>query len=65
MTNIIGPDISFYQDDNETPQGVDFVKMRTVTDWVIIRAGQNTWIDPDFKTNWTNAKAAGLRRGSY
>ena len=62
---MIFPDISFYQDDNETPQSVDFVKMKTQTDWVICRAGQNTWIDPDFATFWNDAKEAGLKRGSY
>lgn len=36
-TNLIGPDISFYQNDNNTPQDVDFVKMKAKTDGVIIR----------------------------
>jgi len=58
-------DVSFYQDDNATPQGIDFEKMKLQSDAVIIRAGQNTWIDSDFKTNWAAAKAAGLMRGSY
>ncbi len=62
---MIFPDISFYQDDNETLQGIDFAKMATMTDKVIIRAGQNTWIDPDFAHNWQAAKEAGLKRGSY
>lgn len=59
------PDISFWQDDNSTPQGVDFVKMRKSVDGVIIRAGQNSWIDQDFARNWQAAKEAGLKRGSY
>jgi GH25 family lysozyme M1 (1,4-beta-N-acetylmuramidase) len=58
-------DISFYDDNNETPEGVDFVKMKTRADGVIIRAGQNKWIDPDFRTNWKAAKEAGILRGSY
>ena len=65
MANIIGPDVSFYQDDPETPQGINFVKMRQATDFVIVRAGQNLWIDPDFKYNYREAKQAGLYRGSY
>ncbi|GAB4503851.1 MAG: hypothetical protein Fur0043_08440 [Anaerolineales bacterium] len=65
MGYAIGPDISFYQDEPSTPQGVDFVKMRQVADFVIIRAGQNLWVDSDFKTNWKEAKKAGLPRGSY
>lgn len=63
---LIIPDISFYQDDNATPQKVDFVKMRQAgAGGVIIRAGQNTWKDPDFSDNWRMAKEAGLWRGSY
>jgi len=58
-------DVSFYQDDDDTPQGIDFDKMKLQSDAVIIRAGQNKWIDPDFKTNWQAAKDAGLMRGSY
>jgi GH25 family lysozyme M1 (1,4-beta-N-acetylmuramidase) len=59
------PDISFWQDNNTTPQKVDFVKMKNATDEVIIRAGQRNWVDEDFIENWRLAKAAGLQRGSY
>ncbi len=65
MTNASGPDISFYQDNPTTPQRVDFVKMKTLADFVIIRAGQNLWSDRDFAHNWAEAKKAGLPRGSY
>lgn len=65
MANVIGPDISFYQDDPETPQGVNFTRMREHAQFVIVRAGQNLWGDRDFKANWSGAKAAGLARGSY
>lgn len=65
MSNVIGPDVSFYQDDPATPQGIDFVKMRGMTPYVIVRAGQNKWADRDVKKNWAAAKAAGLLRGSY
>jgi len=65
MTKAHGPDCSFYQDDNATPQGIDFAKMNENSDFVIIRAGQNTWLDPDFMTNWKAAKDAGIPRGSY
>ena len=65
-TNITGYDVSFYQDDNNTPQGIDFNKMKNSgADFVIVRAGQNLWVDPDFEINWTNAKKAGLPRSSY
>jgi GH25 family lysozyme M1 (1,4-beta-N-acetylmuramidase)/uncharacterized protein YraI len=62
---IIGPDVSFYQDAPNTPQGIDFVRMNEAADFVIIRAGQNLWADSDFKDNWLRSKQAGLPRGSY
>jgi GH25 family lysozyme M1 (1,4-beta-N-acetylmuramidase)/uncharacterized protein YraI len=65
MANLIGPDVSFYQDDNNTPQGINFEKMKQSAGYVVIRAGQNVWIDSDFRTNWNNSKATGLPRGSY
>lgn len=65
MTNLIGPDISFWQDDNATPKKTDFARMRTQTPFVILRAGQNVWVDTDFATNMPDAKAAGLIRGTY
>ena len=65
MANLIGPDVSFYQDDPGTSQGINFTKMKQSAGYVIIRAGQNVWIDSDFRTNWNDSKAAGLPRGSY
>ncbi len=65
MANVIGTDVSFYQDDPQTPQGIDFAKMRQNAEYVIIRAGQNLWTDRDFKVNWREAKRVGLPRGSY
>jgi GH25 family lysozyme M1 (1,4-beta-N-acetylmuramidase)/uncharacterized protein YraI len=62
---VLGPDVSFYQDDPGTPQEIDFKRMKQTTDFVIIRAGQNLWADPDFKNNWRYAKEVGLPRGSY
>lgn len=62
---VIGPDVSFYQDDPETPQGIDFKRMKASAAYVIIRAGQNVWVDSDFKGNWAAAKQAGIPRGSY
>lgn len=59
-------DISFYQDDNTTPRKVDFVKMKAEgIKGVILRAGQGSWIDEDFKDYCAGAKAAGLPRGYY
>jgi GH25 family lysozyme M1 (1,4-beta-N-acetylmuramidase) len=65
MANVIGPDVSFYEDDPETPQGIDYVKMSKSAGYVIVRAGQNLWVDSDFKVNWRESKLAGLPRGSY
>lgn len=63
---VFGPDISFYQDDPTTMFGVDFQKMKAVgSKFVLIRAGQNKWGDKAFRFNWTEAKRAGLLRGSY
>jgi len=65
-TEIWGPDVSFYQDDNATPGGIDFNVMKEQgASFVFIRAGQNTWEDPDFAINWAAAKDAGLMRGAY
>jgi lysozyme len=64
--NVIGADVSLYQDNNATPQKIDFSKMVSQgADFVIVRAGQNVWVDEDFAYNWAVAKQAGLPRGSY
>jgi lysozyme len=64
--NIHGPDISFYQDATETPQMVNFQTMKAAgAHFVIVKAGQRYYADPDFVHNWREAKAAGIPRGSY
>lgn len=65
MRKVIGPDISFYQDDPGTPKGIDFSRMDNIADFVIVRAGQNLWADPVFQKNWQAAKVTGMPRGSY
>lgn len=65
-SGIFGFDVSFYQDNNQTPQKIDFVKMKNYgASFVIIKVGQNTYKDEDFLDNWANAKEAGLPRGAY
>ena len=65
-TGIDGFDVSFYQDDNNTPQGINFATMKSHgADFVIIRAGQGNWIDQDFATNWAGAKEAHIPRAAY
>ena len=64
--SVIGPDISFYQNDNATLRKIDFLRMKNKdVEFVIVRAGQNLWPDPDFAYNWQTAKSIGLPRGSY
>lgn len=53
------PDISFWQG------LVDWNVMASKTDAVIIRAGQNTWEDSMFRTNYAAAKVRNLLRGVY
>jgi GH25 family lysozyme M1 (1,4-beta-N-acetylmuramidase) len=53
------PDVSFWQ------AFIDFIKMRQKTDALIIRAGQNLWVDSQFKRNWLEAKRMGISRGAY
>jgi GH25 family lysozyme M1 (1,4-beta-N-acetylmuramidase) len=67
MTRALGFDISFYQDNDYTPQKVDFQKMRDYgAEFVIMRVGQNTWIDEDWADyRDASAKVNGLLRGSY
>lgn len=61
-----GADVSFYQDNNSTPQQINFLKMvEQGASFVIIRGGQNQWIDPDFVVNWERSRLSGLPRGSY
>lgn len=53
------PDVSFYQGT------IDWEVMANKTDAVIIRAGQNTWVDARFQHNWSEAKRLGMKRGTY
>lgn len=53
------PDVSFYQGE------IDWDIMRSKTDTVIIRVGQNLWPDSKFQINWDAAKARGMKRGAY
>lgn len=63
---LFGFDVSFYQDNNETPTRIDFVKMRNYgVSFVNIKAGQLTYSDEDWKYNWEESRKAGLNRGSY
>lgn len=66
MTKTLGIDVSFWQDRNDTPQGVDWQKARSAgAVFAFIKASQDTWKDQDFDYNWSHAKAAGILRGAY
>ena len=61
-----GPDYSIWDDNNSTPQRVDFMKAKAAgAPFCFIKASQANWIDQDFVYNWSNAKTAGLLRGAY
>jgi GH25 family lysozyme M1 (1,4-beta-N-acetylmuramidase) len=63
--NIVGFDISTWQDSPTIPGNVDFQKMKAGgASFVIVKAGQGNWADPDFATSWKNAKGV-LPRASY
>ena len=66
MAQTLGFDISFWQDNNSTPQMVDFYKAKTNgIRYVFIKASQANFLDQDFVMNWSSAKQAGLLRGAY
>lgn len=63
---IEGFDVSRYQDSDTTPQMIDFNKMKAYgATFVISKAGQYYWQDPDFSYNWRESEKAGLARASY
>lgn len=53
------PDVSFYQGE------IHYSIMRTETDTIILRIGQNLWEDDQFRRNYTEAKQNGMRVGGY
>ena len=61
-----GIDVSFWQDDNATPQRIDWPKAKAAgARFAFIRAGQASWLDQDFTYNWQQSHAAGIPRGAY
>jgi lysozyme len=65
MTRALLTDVSFYEDDPETPRHIDYVQMKRHAAGTIVRVGQRTWLDSTFVQSWNDAKKAGLPRGSY
>jgi len=63
---ILGTDVSIWQNDQSTPQKVDFVKMKAAgASFVFIKASQTLNLDGDMLYNWKAAKDAGMIRGAY
>jgi len=63
---IPGIDVSKWQDDNSTPQKMDFSKsVDQGAKFVFIKASERMGVDGDFIWNWESAKCAGLLRGAY
>jgi len=58
-TPIEFPDVSYYQGT------INWDVMSSKTKNIIIRAGQNLWVDSAFQQNWTAAKQRGMSRGCY
>jgi lysozyme len=62
----LGIDISVWQDNNSTPQMVDFKKAKSAgASFVFMKASQGLAMDQDFVMNWQNAGTAGILRGLY
>ena len=62
----LGIDVSFWQDDNTTPQQINWRKAKAAgAVFAFIKASQATYKDQDFEYNWREAKAAGILRGAY
>jgi len=56
---VLFSDVSFYQGI------INWDIMATKSPAVIIRAGQNTWVDTKFSRNYSEAKRVGMKRGVY
>ncbi len=66
MTDALGTDLSKWQDDNSTPQMVDFSKMVAGgVSFTAVKTSQGTWADPDYALNWIHARQAALPRFGY
>jgi lysozyme len=61
-----GVDVSAWQDDNTTPQRIDWAKLAQKAEFVFIRGLTSSGLaDQDFAYNWAESKRAGLPRGAY
>lgn len=61
-----GADVSVWQDDNSTPQQIDFDKMAASSvSFVGIKISEDQYTDQDFIYNWNNAKRKNMLRIGY
>jgi len=66
MDNKLGCDVSLWQDNNSTPQMMNFNKAKAEgLEFAFIKVSQSVWADQDYTMNWNNAKLAGIPRGGY
>lgn len=66
MKRAVITDISFWQENPDTIQKVDFKKMKSKSvDGVIFRLGQNLWEDICFRQYWDDSESIGFLRGGY
>ena len=56
---VMFPDVSFYQEE------IQYKIMCLQTKAIIIRAGQNLWVDDQFERNYLEAKKCGMKVGVY
>jgi GH25 family lysozyme M1 (1,4-beta-N-acetylmuramidase) len=60
-----GVDVSYWQDDNYTPEQINWQTLASKASFAFIRAGGYSLIDTDFTYNWQHSKSAGIPRGAY
>ena len=66
LERTMGIDVSRWQDDNSTPQRMNFTKAYDAgARFVFVKASQACWMDEDMLYNWKSAKDALLLRGAY
>lgn len=66
IKEVLGADISKWQDNNATPEKMNMQQARdNGIKFIFIKATQGLAKDPDFYDNWSNAKKAGILRGAY
>lgn len=57
--NILFPDVSFYQKE------INFDTMKSKTDYIILRAGQKSWVDIQFNRNKSECERLSIPYGIY